>query len=39
MTEEAVRAFTERITTDEEFARKLGSAPTPDEHRESLDGW
>ena len=31
MTEETVRAFAERITTDEEFARRLGSASSPDE--------
>ncbi|MCL5947649.1 MAG: Nif11-like leader peptide family RiPP precursor [Actinobacteria bacterium] len=31
MTEEAVRAFAERVTTDEDFARKLGSASSPDE--------
>ena len=31
MTEETVRAFAERLTTDEEFARRLGSASSPDE--------
>ena len=31
MTEETVSAFAERITTDEEFARRLGSASSPDE--------
>ncbi len=31
MTEETVRAFAERITTDEEFARRLGSVSSPDE--------
>ncbi len=31
MTEEAARAFAERVTTDEDFARRLGSASSPDE--------
>ena len=31
MTEEAIKSFVEKLSTDEEFANKLASAPTPEE--------
>jgi len=31
MTEETVRAFVERLTTDEEFAKKVADAPSKEE--------